>query len=164
MLINPLQNTAKLVGTEWLQIRPIITQKFGERPEVYKQFGLAGHNGLDLRAPEGTPLFSPIEGTATLFDQGKAGYGKYIKVSKDNISILMAHLSEFNVQNGQKVYAGQLIGKTGNTGFSTAPHLHVTVKQYKDGNLLNSLNGFGGAIDWTSLGICWKGTLTNDTL
>lgn len=163
-ILCPLQNTSKMENGIWVQVRPHITQKFGENPQVYRQFGMDGHNGLDLRAKEGSPLFSPIEGVASIGNQGDNGYGKFIIIKKDNLSVTIAHLSEFKIVDGQKVYMGQLIGLTGNTGFSTAPHLHVTVKKYVNDKLLDANNGYNGAIDWTELGITFKGSLKKNLL
>ena len=163
MINCPLQNGEKFL-LNWIQTRPVITQEFGERPEVYKQFGLNGHNGIDFRAAIGTQLFAPIEGVATIGDEGSGGYGKYIKITKDNLEVTIGHLSEFQVSNGQQVYLGDKIAKSGNSGFSTGPHVHLTVKFRKDGKISDKGNGYKGAIDPTGLIITWKGTLTKFTL
>lgn len=138
-----------------------VTQKFGLRPEVYAQFGMKGHNGIDL-----TPRFksqmavihAPIEGIVTVVqDDGKSGYGKYIKIrtiapdSKGRLKeVVLAHLSEFRVAQGQFVYLLDEIGVEGNTGFSTAAHLHFGLR-YIDaatGAVLDYDNGFKGYTDF----------------
>ena len=52
MIICPLQNDGKKSGNDWDQIRPTINQKFGENPQIYSQFDMKGHNGIDLKADE----------------------------------------------------------------------------------------------------------------
>lgn len=135
MILNPLPNS------------PIVTQKFGERPEVYKPFGLAGHNGLDQRAKSGTPIYAPFEGVLTVFNEGDKGYGLYVKITKPNVEVTLAHLEKVTVKSGQMVYLGDQIGLTDNTGFSSAAHSHLTLKFLKDGKILNYDNGYKGAVD-----------------
>lgn len=155
MIINPIQNTGVL-KSEWVQVRPRITQKFGLNPGIYKQFGLDGHNGLDYGVPVGTLIHAPIEGIVTVGNEGTKGYGTYVKIRKDNLEVTLGHLSSVSVHTGTKVYLGDIIAKSGNTGFSTGPHLHITVKSIKDGKVLNSDNGYKGAIDPLPLIINWK--------
>lgn len=165
MILLPLQNGAALKDGVWIQTRPVITQGFGERPAVYAQFGLKGHNGIDLRAETGTPIYAPFEGIAHIHDEGDKGYGKYIKITKDGLEFTIAHLSQFLIQDGQKVYMGDRIALSGGTGFVTAPHFHGTMKRLNEkGQVLDYDNGFKGAIDWLALAITWKGSLTSDNI
>lgn len=124
----------------------VVTQKFGERPEVYKRFGLKGHNGIDFRAPVGTPLFAPIEGEITKADEGDGGYGKHIRIKSGNKEVVIGHLSAF-ANFGSSVSLGDPIGFSGNTGFSTAPHIHLGVRKLKDGQVVDAGNGFAGYFD-----------------
>jgi murein DD-endopeptidase MepM/ murein hydrolase activator NlpD len=108
-----------------------ITRTFGQFPEFYKQFGFAGHEGQDWAAPEGTPVQSCKQAKVT--EAVNSGpYGVHIRtVSTDNgqtVELVYAHLSKLLVTVGQTVQPGQIIGATGNTGNSTGPHLHLTVK------------------------------------
>jgi len=163
MIISPLQNAGALLTGQWLQIRPYVTQGFGERPEVYKQFGLKGHNGLDMRAKIGTSIYAPFEGVAKVINDSN-GYGLHIKIRKDNLECVLGHLSSVLIQDGQIVYLGQKIGLTGNSGFSTAPHLHFGIRYLnQDGNVKDQNNGYAGYIDQKDLVITWKGGL-NDTI
>lgn len=164
MILSPLQNTAFL-KTDWIQVRPHITQEFGENPQIYEQFGLKGHNGIDFRAKVGVDLFAPIEGIAKVQNQSSSGYGLNIRIFKDNLEIIMAHLSKTFVSEGQKVFLGDKIGKTGNTGFSTGPHLHFSMRFRDDNNkIVNYNNGYFGWIDPKKYLLCWKGDLINNTL
>ena len=90
MILCPIQN-------KWIQLRPYITQEFGKNPQVYSQFGLKGHNGIDLRAKVGTPLFAPFEGKVKAGNQGDKGYGKYIRIYKDNLEVILGHLTIYNI-------------------------------------------------------------------
>lgn len=122
-----------------------VTQKFGANPAVYAQFGMKGHNGIDYRAKY-VPCFAAAEGIAYRFDSGKSGYGRHIKIAHpDGSYTIYAHLSEFKVASGQHVTAGQQIGITGNTGFSTAAHLHFGYRPKG----YNQNNGYAGYVDPT---------------
>lgn len=90
------------------------------------------HYGVDLRAKTGTPVYSPASGTVTVVMLGNAscGNGMIIKHA-DGYSTKYCHFSVVSVTRGQQVSAGCMIGRVGNTGFSTGPHLHYSV--YKDG-------------------------------
>ena len=163
-MLSPLQNGASFLGGSWLQVRPFVTQAFGLRPEVYQQFGLRGHNGIDFRAPIGTSVFSPLEGTLKIIDDGEKGYGLHIEIIKSNVKVVLAHLSEVLVKDGEYVHFGEKVAITGNTGFSTAPHLHMTVKMLENGQTLNKDNGYFGAIPFLNLMVVWKGTFEKHTL
>jgi len=101
-----------------------VTQWFGENPAMYTAYGLAGHNGLDYRAPIGTPVRAAHPGIVRCYDQGAAGYGKYVMVDNARYWTLDGHLSEFKVRDGQRVNRGAVIGLSGNTGNSTGAHVH----------------------------------------
>lgn len=125
-----------------------ITQRFGNKlilngVDVYAQYGMRGHNGLDFGIPNGTKLYSCIDGKVieAHFDAG--GYGNYVKIENDDCGVLYAHMEQFNVSAGETVKAGQEIGLSDNTGNSTGPHLHFGVfpKPRDRGN------GYAGYID-----------------
>lgn len=126
-----------------------ISQKFGLRPVVYRKFGLKGHNGLDFACPVGTTLLAIGDGIVTKTeDEGKTGYGKYIQIQHKNHYSVLAHLSDFLVKVGDSVRTLQKIALSGNTGFSSGPHTHLTLKATdKDGKVLNYGNGYKGAIN-----------------
>lgn len=101
----------------------------------FAQFGYRGkwHNGLDLAAPIGTPIFAAEGGTVTIIDNQdkycyKGAYGKYVVIEHpNNLVTLYAHLSLQSVKVGQEVKRGDVIGYVGKTGYATGPHLHFTV-------------------------------------
>lgn len=106
----------------------VISQNFGMNPQNYIKFGDYGHNGIDLRCIEGTDLFSPIDGEITEVGWQPTGYGLFYRIKNDFFECILAHLKENYLAKGSKVIKGQLIGKTGNTGNSTGPHLHFGVR------------------------------------
>ncbi len=134
---------------------PIITQGFGQSPDVYSQFGYLGHNGIDFALDVGTIIYAPNDGIVTVKNDGTKGYGLHVVIKSDRRFSLLAHLSEASVQNGQSVSQGDPIGKSGMTGFCTAPHLHWTYKLLANGVVLNKDNGYDGAIDVTELTRLW---------
>ncbi|WP_423185616.1 M23 family metallopeptidase [Alishewanella sp. d11] len=86
------------------------------------------HNGIDLTAPKGTPIFAPADGVVEVVRRSNTGYGNLLKIRHAfGFSSLYAHLDDFNVTNGSFVHKGQKIATAGNTGSSTAPHLHYEI-------------------------------------
>ncbi len=113
-----------------------LTQAFGENPHMYRRLGLPGHNGLDWGMPEGQEILAVDDGFVIRVEERPDGFGKHIKVQHAWGQTLYAHLSEFKVTLNQPVERGQVIGLSGNTGFSTGPHLHfgMRVKPYDKGD------------------------------
>ncbi len=113
-----------------------LTQYFGntpfatQNPQVYNG---GGHNGIDFRASVGTKIQAALGGTVvetgnTDLQRGCYSYGKWVLVRHNNgLSTLYAHLSHISVSAGQNVATGEVVGFSGNTGYSTGPHLHFTV-------------------------------------
>lgn len=105
-----------------------VTQRYGENliPEK-KWYGARGHRGIDFGAPIGTPIYAACDGQVFIKDKGAKGLGKHIILrSKElGLQIRYGHLSDWEVGNGVNVKRGQVIGYTGNTGYSTGPHLHL---------------------------------------
>lgn len=85
------------------------------------------HEGIDFTAPVGTPVYATADGVVK-FAERKGGYGNCIEVAHGfNYLTRYAFLSEVLVADGDKVKRGDMIGKVGSTGQSTAPHLHYEV-------------------------------------
>ena len=113
-----------------------ITQYFGNtpfstaNPQIYNG---KGHTGVDFRAPIGTPIKAALDGVVVGVANmdlvpGCYSYGKWIMLKHPNgLSTLYAHLSVQSVSDGDVVAAGQIIGYSGNTGYTTGPHLHFGV-------------------------------------
>lgn len=86
------------------------------------------HNGIDIGAPTGTPILAADSGMV-VFRGWSGNYGYMIKIDHGggNMVTLYAHLSSFNVELGQTVNKGDVIGYVGNTGYSTGSHLHFEI-------------------------------------
>ncbi len=130
----------------WPLDKVIITQYFGNTAFATANaaiYGGKGHNAIDLGTPIGTPIKSALSGT--IWGTGdtdtacpNASYGKWILVKHNNgLSTLYAHLSVISVTPGQQVSTSQVIGYSGNTGYSTGPHLHFGVYATQGVELVN---------------------------
>lgn len=111
-----------------------ITQYFGNTAFANSgAYNGKGHNGIDFRASVGTPIKAALRGQVvgtgnTDAIAGCYSYGKWVLIKHANgLSTLYAHLSQISVGQGETVNTGQVIGYSGNTGYSTGPHLHFTV-------------------------------------
>ena len=117
----------------------VVTCKYGMRthPITGKR---KLHTGVDLRAATGTKVYAANKGTVTTSGYSSA-WGNYIIISHGGgITTLYAHLSKRSVSKDDKVKQGDIIGYSGNTGYSTAPHLHFEIS--KNGSTYNPLNEF----------------------
>jgi murein DD-endopeptidase MepM/ murein hydrolase activator NlpD len=89
---------------------------------------LAIHAGVDLKAEHGDPVTATADGRVSRSELTDA-YGKVIDIEHDNgVMTRYAHLSELGVEAGDRVRAGQFIGRVGTTGRSTGPHLHYETR------------------------------------
>lgn len=86
------------------------------------------HYGVDFSAPQGTPIYATGNGKIKKIKKSRRGFGNHILIDHGyGYESLYAHMSKFNVRLNQKVKRGDIIGYVGNTGKSTAPHLHYEV-------------------------------------
>lgn len=85
------------------------------------------HYGVDFKLPIGTPVYAPAEGTVTYAGYMRGGGYTVIINHKGGYTTVYMHLSKFDVKKGQNVRIGQVIAKSGNTGYSTGSHLHYEV-------------------------------------
>lgn len=96
------------------------------------------HTGVDLIMETGTKLFSPVDGVVKKvvdFGSENIGKGVYIETG-DHQTVIMGHLSDFKVSEGQSIHQGDLVALSGNTGHSTGSHLHLGLKD-ADGSFVN---------------------------
>jgi murein DD-endopeptidase MepM/ murein hydrolase activator NlpD len=113
-------------GVRW------VTQYFGKTTFTDVIYNGSGHNGVDFGTPVGTPIKSVMDGVIT--DTGDTEtacpgiqYGRWVLVDHQNgLSSLYAHLSVISADAGDVVKRGSIIGYSGNTGYSTGPHLHLS--------------------------------------
>lgn len=110
-----------------------ITQDYGATE--FARYGYRGkwHNGVDIRAPVGTPITAAEDGIVVAVGNQdsycyKGAYGRFIVINhSNNLTTLYAHLSRYVVKAGQSVKRGEVIGYSGKSGYATGPHLHFTV-------------------------------------
>lgn len=99
------------------------------------------HQGIDFTAPTGTEIYATGDGIIEKTESSRRGYGNSIVLNHGfGMKTLYAHMEKFNVKKGQKVKRGEVIGFVGNTGLSTAPHLHYEVLHNND--KVNPINYF----------------------
>jgi len=88
------------------------------------------HEGMDFTAPTGTEVYATGDGVVEEVKSSVRSYGKRVVIDHGfGYKTRYAHLNSFNVRKGQKVQRGDVIGYVGNTGLSTAPHLHYEVEK-----------------------------------
>lgn len=133
----------------WPLKNVVITQYFGgtefakRNPGIYA--GRAYHPGIDMGTPRGTEIHAPLSGTVRATGNTDAfpgcySWGKWTLIDHANgLSTLYAHQDTISVKPGDSVKTGDIIGYTGNTGYSTGPHLHFTVYA-KDGVSVKTFN------------------------
>src|SRR5258706_5419985 len=106
---------------------------------VYKVLKM--HTGVDFAATIGTPIYATAHGVIDRLEVSFSGYGKVLEIDHGfGYRTRFAHMHDFSVRHGQKVKRGDLIGYVGNTGLSTAPHLHYEV--FVNGSHVNPVHYF----------------------
>ena len=125
-----------------------ISGQFGDQREGHK------HQGIDIAMDENTPIPSYTDGTVSNIDEsGKGNAGKYIEVTdKNGNKIQYMHLNSIDVKKGDSISTGQIIGKSGNTGHSTGPHLHVQALD-EQGKIINPNELFKQYISGSSIAL-----------
>jgi murein DD-endopeptidase MepM/ murein hydrolase activator NlpD len=115
-----LDPAARGVSLTW-PVRGVLFSSFGPRARDQ-------HDGIDLAAPEGTPVLAAASGTV-LFAGEKRGYGKIVLVAhRGDVVTVYAHNSENLARPGDQVHEGAAIARVGHTGNATGPHLHFEVR------------------------------------
>ncbi|MDO8660192.1 MAG: peptidoglycan DD-metalloendopeptidase family protein [Candidatus Parcubacteria bacterium] len=111
----------------------LITQQFGKTVDAKRLYVSGSHGGVDFRATVGTPVKAMADGVVMgVGDTDRqcpgTSFGRFIFIKQDNgLSIAYGHLSLVRANVGERVSRGQIVAYSGNSGYSTAPHLHVTV-------------------------------------
>jgi len=116
----------------WPTEYAVITQKFGANPQIYSRFGFPGHEGIDFRARTLTNIFCCADGEVfeVHLNPDNHAYGIHVRVRHAmGYRTIYAHFDHVLVREGEKVAAGQVLGKADSTGASTGSHLHLTLKQ-----------------------------------
>lgn len=120
-----------------------ITSNYG--PRTHPITGRASnHTGMDLSGALGTPILAAANGMVMGAVQGDPVYGNQIILGHGrNKNTMYGHMDKFNVKEGQKVRAGDVIGYVGSTGMSTGPHLHW--ETWAKGQSVNPMVFLGGS-------------------
>lgn len=117
-------------------IRPVLNLErplsqlsgFGMRRDPVNKSVWQMHPGLDIGAPQGTPIFSTGDGVIVRVEYKSNGYGLNVVVDHGyGYKTLYAHMSIIEAKVGQKVKRGEVVGYVGSTGYSTCPHVHYEV-------------------------------------
>ena len=108
----------------------VFTSAFGWR--IHPIYGDSRfHSGVDLAAPEGTPIYATRSGVVDTADYQAGGAGYYVQINHgDGYRSIYMHMTHYIVGYGEYVSQGELIGYCGSTGDSTGPHLHFGISQY----------------------------------
>ncbi len=136
---------------DWARHKPVIIPIPGDKIKRFASgFGYRVHpfykirkfhKGVDFSARKGTPIYATGDGVVKVVKRSRKGYGNMIIIDHGyGYETLYAHMSKFNVRQGQKVKRGDVIGYVGSTGLSMAPHLHYEV--HKDGRPVNPIYYF----------------------
>lgn len=111
-------------------VRGVVTLEFGQSDLPYQPL----HSGIDIANPQGQigdPILAFMPGKVIYTGNLSWGFGKHIIIDHgNNITSIYAHLSEIDVSTGDTVLLGQVIGKEGQTGWATGPHLHFQIDIY----------------------------------
>ena len=118
-----------------------MTSRFGPRTDPFNR-RVAFHAGLDFAARYGAPVHATVAGKV-IYAGWRGGYGRFVEIESANgLTTRFAHLSAINVEEGDDVEFQQVIGKLGNSGRSSGPHLHYEVRidgeAYDPENFINA--------------------------
>ena len=120
-----------------IPLRGRLTSKMGYRKDPFNPSRTEFHPGVDIAAPYGAKV-KALAGGVVKFAGWRGGYGKLIIIRHPNgMESYYGHLSKILVSKGQRVKKHQIIGRVGNTGHATGPHLHLEIR--KNGRRINPL-------------------------
>lgn len=115
-LANPNSTRPASTGKIMLPVRAPVSSPFGRRAS-----GM--HLGTDFAVPVGTPVKAPQDGVVSKTGSDNMN-GTFVQIDSGGTTHALLHLSKSKVTTGQQVSAGEVVGLSGNTGYSTGPHLH----------------------------------------
>lgn len=138
--VEVIQKTQMEIDAEYVKsnfsfIKPaqgIVTSRFGPREAT--QIISANHEGIDIGANTGTPIYASMEGTV-INVSNYGDYGKHFSIKNEDVITLYAHCNKINVTKGQVVSQGQKVAEMGSTGRTTGPHLHFEIQ--REGRVIN---------------------------
>jgi murein DD-endopeptidase MepM/ murein hydrolase activator NlpD len=107
--------------------RGLITTRFGD----VSGYSPRGHSGIDIAGPIGTPVIAADAGQVVKADWDIYGYGRLVIIAHvAGFETWYGHLSAYDVEAGQQIKRGELIGRMGSSGLSTGSHLHFEVREH----------------------------------
>ena len=116
-----------------------VTSRFGPAKDPFNEGKPRNHKGIDIGAPNGTPIYAPANGvilSATNIYQNKPNYGYVIVIeTKGGVQTLLSHLGSYDVKAGQVVRKGEKLAEIGVTGKTTGPHVHIETR--REGTLVD---------------------------
>jgi len=112
-----------------LPVTGTVSSPFGMRPDPFGSAHPEMHFGVDIAAPEGSPVRATADGVVRRVGQAGA-YGNLVEIEHEGgFTTRYAHLAAIGVEQGTKVHRGDTIGSVGHTGRATGPHLHYEVRR-----------------------------------
>lgn len=112
-----------------------ISSEFGLRPNPFGGRRYEMHSGIDFRGPVGMPIYATADGVVVTADYS-GGYGRHVVIDHGyGYTTLYAHMSAIEVEVGDQLRRGDVVGALGNTGRSSGPHLHYEI--HRDGQAVN---------------------------
>lgn len=127
-MVDEISEELQYTPTAWPTNPNTITSDFGIRNDPLNRSS-SFHSGIDIRGQYGTPVYATADGRVTLAKY-YGSYGNTIKIKhSDTYETLYGHLMSMDVEQGDMVKKGDIIGEIGSTGRSTGPHLHYEVLQ-----------------------------------
>ncbi|RAI79296.1 phage tail tape measure protein [Macrococcoides goetzii] len=105
-----------------------LSYRYGNDPAYFAETGVRWHSGLDFNYIN-EPLHSTVGGRVQVPPFMAGGYGKWVKIISGALEVIYAHMSSISVKDGQMIKPGHKLGISGNTGFSTGPHLHYEMRK-----------------------------------
>lgn len=161
--------TSRIVTQDWAQDFMWLNGVYYPNG-FYSSLGWKGHNGIDYGCWEGDPVEAVCDGVIEYVGPGNnhpllTGGGNTLLLRNDELGIRFEylHLSQQNVYTGQRVKMGQVIALSGNSGTSTAPHLHLGAIPV---GYVNQNDGWRGRVDPTPYlygGLAAQGGITTST-
>lgn len=132
--LTEYENDLRLIPTIIPAAEGRISSNYGNRSDPFNR-NKTFHSGIDIAAPLNTPIYAAADGEVT-YASRNGGYGLMVRIDHDNTyETLYAHLNRIDVEVGDKVNKGDVIGGMGTTGRSTGVHLHFEIK--RDGEYID---------------------------
>jgi hypothetical protein len=145
-LASPTDGYSNNITSRWGEIRHLVIDG--------KKVTTKPHGGMDIGVREGTSVKAVKDGTVIHTGYNPDGFGNNVIIQHDDgYQTVYAHLSSKSMQKGDKVTAGQLVGLSGNTGFSSGPHLHFQVQKSINGKTYDPAAYLSGSKDVTASGV-----------